>query len=184
MSTSRSMALGLLAATLFTACAEMPAPRPAPFDQSALPEAVRVPAGHRVALETVGVGQITYACRAKPDAADTFAWMFVGPQAELRNRTGTKVGEYYGPPATWTALDGSSLTGTQLAVAPATPGSIPLQLVKLNPAEGQGAMVGMSHVQRVATQGGVAPTSPCNASSAGREEIVRYQADYIFWKAA
>jgi len=39
-------------------------------------------------------------------------------------------------------------------------------------------------VQRVATQGGVAPAIACDGGGVGRKEIVKYQADYIFWKAA
>jgi hypothetical protein len=154
------------------------------FSQAALPDAVKVPAGHRVALETVGVGEITYECRAKANAPGAFEWVFVGPKADLNSRAGAKQGTYFGPPATWVANDGSRITGTQVAVAPAMPGSIPLQLVKANPASGPGAMMDVTFVQRVATQGGVAPATPCDAASTGRKEIVKYQADYIFWKAA
>lgn len=171
-----------LAAPLLCACSAMPS-RTA-FTQDQLPEAVRVPAGHAVALETVGVGQITYECRTKAGAATAFEWVFVGPQATLAQRSGAAIGRYYGPPATWESQDGSKVTGTQVAVAPATPGSIPLQLVKANPAMGDGAMRGVSFIQRVATQGGVAPAAPCQADSVGRKEVVNYQADYIFWKAS
>jgi len=94
------------------------------------------------------------------------------------------VGRYYGPPATWENSDGSKITGTQLAVSPAAAGSIPLQLVKANPAMGQGAMEGVTYIQRVATKGGVAPATACAADSKGRKEVVDYQADYVFWKAA
>ena len=87
------------------------------------------------------------------------------------------------PAATWENKDGSKVTGAQLAVSPATPGSIPLQLVKANPASGAGAMQGVTYIQRVATQGGVAPASACTASSQGQKQIVKYQADYIFWRA-
>ena len=59
-----------------------------------------------------------------------------------------------------------------------------MQLVKANPATGAGAMNGVTYVQRVATRGGVAPASACDGSTTGRKEIVKYQADYIFWKAA
>ena len=45
-------------------------------------------------------------------------------------------------------------------------------------------MSGITYIQRVATQGGVAPASTCDASTAGRKEIVKYQGDYVFWKAA
>ena len=70
-----------------------------------------------------------------------------------------QIGKYYGPPATWESMDGSKLTATQVAVAPAGSGNIPLQLVKANPAMGSGAMSGVTHIQRVATHGGVAPGS-------------------------
>jgi hypothetical protein len=45
-------------------------------------------------------------------------------------------------------------------------------------------MSGVSYIQRVATKGGVAPAMPCNASAMGQKQIVTYQADYIFYKAA
>lgn len=155
------------------------------FSQDGLPEAVRVPSGHKVALETVGVGRITYECRAKAGMTGGFEWAFVGPDATLARRDGQAIGRYYGPPATWEASDGSKVTGAQLAVAPAMAGSIPLQLVKANPAMGEGpAMKGVSYIQRVATRGGVAPAMPCAADSLGRKEVVDYRADYIFWKAA
>jgi endonuclease III len=47
-----------------------------------------------------------------------------------------------------------------------------------------GTFTGVTHIQRVATRGGVAPAMACDATSKGRREIVKYQADYIFWKAA
>lgn len=174
--------LAALAAVTLSACGGMPT-MAKPYTQDALPDAVKVPMGHKVALETVGVGEITYECRAKAGMAG-HEWVFVGPQAALNSRAGAKLGSYYGPPATWAANDGSRITGAQVAVAPAAPGSIPLQLVKANPADGMGAMQGVTYIQRVATQGGVAPAAPCEAASVGRKEIVRYQADYIFWKAA
>ena len=62
------------------------------FSQDNLPAAVQVPAGHKVALETVGVGQITYACRAKKDMVGQFEWVFAGPDAKLLNRMGKQVG--------------------------------------------------------------------------------------------
>jgi len=172
-----------LAALTLTACATPTPPLP-PFDTASLPAAVQVPAGHRMVLHTVGVGEITYECRAKANMAGAFEWVFVGPQATLQSRDGKPLGRYYGPPATWAAADGSAVTGAQVAVAPAAPGSIPLQLVKANPATGaQGAMTGTAYIQRVATVGGVAPSRACDAGSLSQREIVKYQADYLFWQA-
>ncbi|MGL4230157.1 MAG: DUF3455 domain-containing protein [Casimicrobium sp.] len=156
------------------------------FDQSSLPDAVKVPAGHRVAMETVGVGDITYECRDKKDANNAtpgqYEWAFVGPSAVLNDRSGKAIGAYYGPPATWRSNDGSTVTATQVAVSPASPGNIPLQLVKANPATGTGAMMGVTYIQRVATKGGVAPAMTCDMASKGKREVVKYQADYILYK--
>lgn len=97
-----------------------------------------------------------------------------GPQGHA------KVGRYWGPPATWESNDGSKVTATQVAVADGGKGNIPLQLVKANPATGTGAMQNVSHIQRVATRGGVAPAMVCNAANLGQKQVVQYQADYIF----
>ena len=172
------------AAAALTACGSMSSPAAPAFNQSSLPTAVQVPAGQRIAMETVGAGDITYECRAKKDMPSAFEWVFVGPDAKLMDRSGKVVGRYYGPPATWESNDGSKVTATQLAVAPASAGNIPLQLVKANPATGMGAMQGVTYIQRVATQGGVAPAAACTAANAGQKQVVKYQADYIIWKAA
>ena len=191
MKTHPAMSLGAAAAAVavlsLSACGSMGSgqmsqmSQMAPFSQASLPDAVKVPAGHAVAMETVGAGDITYECRA--NMAGQFEWVFVGPDAKLMDRKGAQIGRYFGPPATWENKDGSKVTGAQLAVSPAPPGSIPLQLVKANPASGAGAMQGVTYIQRVATQGGVAPASACTASSQGQKQIVKYQADYIFWRA-
>lgn len=180
------IAMTLLAtAAALTACGSMAPMTSMPaFNQSTLPAAVQVPAGQRVAMETVGAGDITYECRAKKDMPSDFEWVFVGPDAKLMDRAGKTIGRYFGPPATWESNDGSKVTATQVAVAPAGAGNIPLQLVKANPAMGMGAMQGITYIQRVATQGGVAPAMACAAGNAGQKQVVKYQADYILWKAA
>lgn len=147
-------------------------------------DAVKVPDGHRVTMQTVGTGEILYECREKKDVAGQFEWTFVGPDAVLTDRSGSAVGKYYGPPATWESSDGSKVTATQVAVSPAGSGNIPLQLVKANPAMGSGAMQGVTYIQRLATKGGTAPTSQCTVATKGAKQTVKYQADYIFWKAS
>lgn len=177
----RSLNIVLATASL-AACAGMGASSMA-YSQAGLPDPVKVPAGHRVAMETVGAGDITYECRAKASMPGQFEWVFVGPDAKLTDRAGQAVGRYWGPPATWENTDGSKVTATQVAVAPAGEGNIPLQLVKANPAMGGGAMQGVTYIQRVATRGGVAPAAACGAAGVGTKQVVRYQADYIFYKA-
>jgi hypothetical protein len=182
-------ALTATALVSLTACAgNMSAPTAAmktmASDQSQLPASVQVPAGHKVAMETVGKGLINYECRAKKDMAGQYEWAFAGPDAQLIDGSGKQVGKYYGPPATWEAMDGSKITGKQLAVSPGGAGNIPLQFVQANPAMGVGAMTGVTYIQRLNTQGGVAPAMACDATNMGAKTTVNYQADYIFWKAA
>jgi hypothetical protein len=177
--------LVLPAAALLAACGSMPGSGGMAFSQASLPASIQVPAGNRVAMETVGKGEILYECRDKAGMPGQVEWTFVGPEARLMDRAGKQVGRYYGPPATWEASDGSKLTATQLAVAPSGPTSLPYQLVKANPAMGSGAMTGISYIQRVALQGGVAPTTmTCSEANKGQRATVPYQADYIFWKAS
>ena len=46
---------------------------------------------------------------------------------------------------------------------------------------GSGAMTGVSYIQRLNTQGGVAPTLACDAARKGQRQVVAYQADYVFY---
>ena len=174
----------LAAVAALAACASAPAPAPAPkmVDNASLPGPVRAPAGQKMLMSTRGVGEITYECREKKDAAGQHEWAFVGPVATLYAADRQIVGKYYAGP-TWEAADGSKVTGKQVAVAPATPGSIPLQLVKAEPAMGAGAMQGVGYIQRLNTQGGVAPAATCDAASKGQRQVVKYEADYVFWGA-
>jgi len=147
------------------------------------PGAIAVPAGHEVALKTVGIGEITYECRAVAGMDSTYGWAFAEPSAVLWDYYRTAVlGKYYGSP-TWEASDGSKVTGKQVAISAVPGGNIPLQLVQANPTTGTGAMSGITYIQRINTVGGDAPTTPCTMASAGARQQVKYQADYVMYKA-
>ena len=175
----------IVGTSLLSACGSMGSqPHARVFSQDGLPPSVQAPSGNKVALETVGKGSVTYECRDKAGMVGQTEWVFAGPDAVLSARDGKAVGKYFGPPATWEAMDGSKVTGTQLAVAPSGTGNLPYQLVKANPAMGSGAMTGVTYIQRVALSGGVAPASGCSMMTKGQRQTVQYQADYIFWKAS
>lgn len=191
MNTRTLAATVLAAAGLLGACASSgPAPSaaaaaPPAASQPApqLPAAVSPPAGHKFVMNTTGVGEITYECRAKAGVADAFEWVFIAPVATLYDSGKKVAGKYYAGP-TWEHNDGSRVSGKQLAVSPAQPGNIPLQLVQAGPATGQGWMQGVTYIQRHNTVGGVAPSEACNAQTSGQRRVVKYQADYAFYKAA
>ena len=168
----------IAAAVALSACAG--APMMMKVDNAALPEPVRVPAGQKLMMSTTGVGEITYECREKKDMAGAHEWAFVAPVATLYSMDRKTVGKYYAGP-TWEAADGSRVTGKQVAVAPASAGNIPLQLVKAEPAMGQGAVQGVAYIQRLNTKGGVAPAAACDASAKGQRKQVAYEADYVFY---
>lgn len=151
------------------------------YEAPQVPDAVKAPSDERVALWTKGSGDLTYECRAKKDMAGQFEWGVVGPVASLRSADGAVVGKYYAGP-TWEANDGSKVSGKQVGVAPNGAANIPLQLVKADPAMGNGAMQGVTHIQRISTRGGIAPTDACGTANVGMRMPVKYEADYLFYK--
>ena len=168
---------------MMSSSAPMATPMAAPMmmvDNATLPEPVRVPAGQKVRMTATGVGDLSYECREKKDAAGQYEWVFVGPVANLMSSDKKVVGKYYAGP-TWESADGSKITGKQVAVAPSSAGNIPYQLVKTEPAMGAGAMNGVTYIQRVNTKGGVAPTMTCDAAGVSKKQTVPYQADYVFY---
>jgi hypothetical protein len=166
--------LKTVAATLLVAM-------PAYAQMMDVPAPVQPPAGQKAAMTWTGTGELTYECRAKADNAAMFEWTFVGPDAKLWDaKSKAAMGKYYAGP-TWETSDGSKITGKQVAVAPASAGNIPFQLVKTEP--GSGSLKDVTYIQRVNTKGGVAPADPCNASITGTKKTVPYSADYVFYKA-
>jgi hypothetical protein len=151
--------------------------------QTALPEAVKVPDGHRVLLETVGVGEITYECRDKANTPGQTEWTFVGPKAVLNDRGGKQVGDYFGPPATWQAKDGSKVTGTQLAVAPADKGALPINWSRPTRPKAKAPCRGSATSSAWPPAAVRAPSVDCTAQNKGARQVVQYQADYVFWTA-
>ena len=74
------------------------APMMSTYSQDSLPDSIKVPMGNKVAMETVGVGEITYECRDKATSPAVTPgmteWVFVGPNAVLNARDGKQVGKY------------------------------------------------------------------------------------------
>ena len=171
-----TLVAGVTAIAVLAGCAGMGPTAPD------VPAPIAVPAGNKLAFVYKGSGLLNYECRAKADAPGSFDWALASPDAALRDKKDDLVGKYYGGP-TWEHADGSKVTGKQLAVAPApTPGNIPWQLVQATPTSGSLTMNGVTYVQRINTNAGVAPSDPCNASTVATKKQVRYSADYLFYK--
>ncbi|HVO90609.1 MAG TPA: DUF3455 domain-containing protein [Casimicrobiaceae bacterium] len=137
-------------------------------------------ANESVAMKLAAKGVQIYECRASVDGAGTHAWVLVGPEAELFDADGLRVGRHYAGPQ-WEAADGSRIAGTVRARADAPRSdAIPWLLLAATSVGGEGVFSKVTSVQRVNTVGGVAPQTGCSAASVGTLARVPYTATYNF----
>jgi hypothetical protein len=156
----------------------MGVPSASPVPQA--PEAVRAPAGQQLSLVLYAAGVQLYECAQGRDA-DTFAWKFKGPLADLTDKAGKPMGKHYGGP-TWETSDGSKVVAKVSARADAADSrAIPLLLLEAPTPGTPGMLGGVRSIQRLDTVGGTAPAHGCNRESASREARVPYTATYYFY---
>lgn len=163
-----------------------------------VPGNLQVEAGNTAFFIGHARGTQNYMCVV---AGGGFAWTFFGPQATLFDDGGQQVMTHFlsaNPDengkarATW---QDSQETSAVWAVATASstdtsfvaPGAIPwLRLQVVGTDDGtalEGTLSETTFVQRVNTQGGLAPVSGCGqAADIGRKALVPYAADYVFYK--
>ena len=141
-----------------------------------VPENLKVPATEMVLLKALGKGKQIYVCKAN-------AWVLDRPQAELMDESGRVIGKHYKGPV-WEAADGSKVGGSGEQRAGAPEGkAVPWLLLKANSHEGTGMFARVTYIQRVDTEGGLAPAAGCDASHEGAETAVEYRASYYFYVA-
>jgi hypothetical protein len=145
-----------------------------------VPAALAVPAGATLATHFRGVGAQVYACTAVTGTT-TYAWTLQKPDAKLLDHKGAPAGTHGAGPS-WTAKDGSVVTGAKAAQADApTPDAVPWLLLRATSTSGKGRFSPVTFIQRVATKGGKAPATGCDAAHDGAELRVDYSADYYFY---
>jgi hypothetical protein len=137
--------------------------------------------GERAAFAWHAIGSQIYECKASDKGG--FGWVFVAPEADLYNAKNEKVGTHGAGPF-WAALDGSQTLGTVKARANgARANDIPLLLLSSKSNGVAGKMARVSSVQRLNTDGGVAPAKGCaEAADAGKRVKEGYSADYVFFE--
>ena len=163
-----------------------------------VPSAIQAPPGTKAFLEGHAVGTQNYICLP---SASGFAWTFFGPQATLFKGNGGQIITHFLSPnpdeggvarATW---QHSKDTSTIWAVAIASssdpkfvaPGAIPWLLLRVvgdqtGPTGGD-QLLETTHIQRLNTSGGVAPSTGCSQSThVGTKALVSYTTDYVFYK--
>jgi len=154
----------------------------AEFDTSAIPAALRAPAGEVLAIPARVIGVQIYECAAAQDVPTHYTWTLKAPEAELQDESGLVLGKHYGGP-TWESTDGSKVVGEVVAKVDTADGGVPWLLLHSKSTSGAGMFAHVTSIQRLHTVGGKAPTAGCDAQQAGRERRVPYTADYRFYTA-
>jgi hypothetical protein len=145
---------------------------------SAVPGNLQVPATQKLIFEAHGIGDQIYTCN---ETAGAYAWKLKAPDAQLLDVHGKVLGRHSAGPA-WEAKDGSRVVGKPVAsVASPDPHAVPWLLLDVVRHDGNGSMSPVVSIQRLNTKGGKAPGTGCDASHAGTEVRVPYQADYYFY---
>ena len=173
-------AVAVIAAT--AGCATPPAQSraiPIPAD---VPATLQPPAGQEPYLQVHASGVQVYECAAKADAPSGWAWQFRSPEATLADASGKIIGKHFAGPS-WTSNDGAAIVGQVSASASAPDkGNIAWLLLTIKSHDGQGLLTQTASVQRLDTEGGVAPSAACSAANARQVERVGYTATYVFWR--
>lgn len=171
--------ISISALALLAACAGAP-------QTVTIPDAIKGADSETLVMIVPARGVQIYECRASAAAPSRYDWAFTGPEAELFDTRGTKIGKHYSGP-TWEAHDGSRITGAVKARADAPMNGAPMAKDipwLLLSATQTGAATGMfsriTSVQRVNTMGGVAPADGCLQATAGTVLRMPYTADYYF----
>jgi hypothetical protein len=148
---------------------------------TSMAQKLKVDPEESLAMIVPAKGVQIYECRAGKAGEGGYAWVFVGPEADLFDMRGMKIGSHYAGPH-WEATDGSKLVASVKASA-ASPegGAIPWLLLGAKSVGPEGAFSKVSSIRRVHTVGGVAPASQCSKDETGTRARVPYTADYLFF---
>ena len=173
----RTIALVVLTVVAVLASASIPTARA--VDVSGAPDlppschALEVDA--RLALRVYAIGVQVYRWNG-------VGWAFVEPVATLYADAEhhAKVGTHYAGP-TWETNSGGKVVATRIGDCSPDPTAIPWLLLQATSNEGPGVFNWVTHIQRVNTKGGLAPTAP--GSSIGVLAQVPYTTEYYFYRA-
>jgi hypothetical protein len=147
-----------------------------------VPEDLKVPAGEKLVLMAHAKGVQIYVCQ---NADQRAAWTLKAPEAELAEEGGKTIIHHSAGPS-WKHIDGSEITGKLVAKHDAPNGTaIPWLLLSAATHKGNGVLTKVTTIQRIHTEGGVAPKpDTCSSSANGQESRSAYAADYYFYAPA
>ena len=142
-------------------------------------ESLKAPAGEKAILVAHAKGTQIYVCQQGAD--QKYAWVFKAPEAELVDASGKKIIQHSAGP-TWKHIDGSEVKAKVVAKKDAPkPDAIPWLLLSATSHSGEGILSRVTSIQRIHTEGGVAPEAKSCDGAAVKEVGVVYAADYVFY---
>ncbi len=130
-------------------------------------------------------GTQIYSCQTSPTGYGPagYGWALKQPEAVLIDAAGHICG-HHGAGPSWTAADGSRVTGRVVSTIPAPlAGAVPWLVLHVDSHAGHGVLERVDYVLRTDTVGGAAPASGCDAAHASAETQVAYTATYSFLNA-
>jgi hypothetical protein len=138
---------------------------------------IKVPSDREPVLQLSARGVQIFRCEKRDTALN---WVFRQPEAELFDASG-KVVARHGASLSFEHVDGSRLLSTITGYDEA-PKETDLRWLLLSTRSfGKGAFEGVTHAQRVNTQGGMPPTK-CSASQLGQLLRVDFTSEFIFYR--
>lgn len=188
----------LFTAALISACATTPTPAPPPAPgrpgetpppanptTPAAPPApslgffsrIKTPDTVAPVLRLQGRGVQVFRCEPRGTA---YSWVFRLPEADLVDASGKPVIRH-GANFSFEHTDGSRLLGTIVDFDDAPDSNNLRWLLMSARSFGQGALTGVTYVQRVNTIGGM-PPAKCEASQQNKLLRVDFSADFVFYK--
>ena len=160
---------------------EPPAPSPqaptAPAPSLGFFSRIKVPDTVQPVLRLQGRGVQVFRCEPR---GSSYAWVFRLPEADLMDATGKAVIRH-GANFSFEHTDGSRLLGSVVDFDDSPEGNNLRWLLLSARSFGQGILTGVTHVQRVNTNGGMPPPR-CDASQQNRLLRVDFSADFVFYK--
>jgi hypothetical protein len=170
------------------------------LDPPRVPPTLVVETGNKVAFIGHGVGTQNYVCLP---SGTGFAYALFTPQATLFDRADREIITHFFSPnpdeqgairATWQNSRDASTVWAQAFVPPSfdpnfvARNSVPWLVLKVvgkkEGPRGGDALTDTTFIQRINTQGGVAPATGCaSPADVGNKQFVQYTADYVFFVA-
>jgi hypothetical protein len=172
--TPQKILLSGLLATAFMAHAQPPRPpetqgKTVHFDDSSTATLV---------LKARGEGVQIYTCKKDAD----WAWKLKAPDATLLDEKHHAIGKHFAGPTgpAWRLDDGSEVQGKLLS-SRTQAGTIPWLILLTSSTGSEGRLSHVDAVRRSETQGGLAPSTGCDAQHPDAEVRVPYSAIYSFF---